>query len=230
MINSIDIDYFIRVLPLVKVKEDLVYKYEDKLEIQSMTNRISENSHTLDSKKFITLFDKYLMQLLEEIYEAHVEYKKIIEESDDISSLTVKLTIDDLREELVDCISYAFTMICLIKDMGFSIDDLKDINLAEIKNSHPIINHKSASEHFLSAYMELIKIRRMFPQRKWHKPSDEIEVINIEEYSKTIINAFNVCIENIMSIYVNLNSSNLYQVKSEFLNTYSDKNQKIINL
>lgn len=173
---------------MILFKKDIVLKYEKIW--YSTLNRSSYNYLQMWSEKF----DKYLLHTIEEISEFSVEIGNSEINSDDKFILT-----DAMLEELVDVIGYLASTLYLMKresEFSWNNDDITykdaftdldktsklcyiDIRSNKTLNFFQFVDVSNRDNDTIDLYINsyltkyclnpLIKARRQFPERKWHK-------------------------------------------------------------
>ena len=155
----------------------------------------------IGSGAFIALFDKYLFHCIEEVIETRDEFKK-------------GMQCKTIKEEMVDILLYLGSMNYIIKLNLEYFHMATDLNI----NLDYYTTKAYSKETFDSKLMEVIQLlvdqRRMFPQRKWHKPATEMPEIQMKYTLKTLysknINAMKIVLSLLLdSSLVDVNEINM---------------------
>ena len=129
----------------------------------------------IGSGAFIALFDKYLFHCVEEVIEVRDEFKK-------------GMQCKTIKEELIDVLLYLGSMNYIIKLNLQYFHMPIDANI----NLDYYVTKSYSKETFDSKLMEITQLlidqRRMFPQRKWHKPATEMPEVQMKYTLKTLYN------------------------------------------
>ena len=151
----------------VSFQQQIALKYQTKEEL------LYEN---IESKGFINNYDRYLLHCIEEISEVR-------------DAILTHKDINEIREELVDVLMYLGTMTSLVQ-LNMERYEMKTRENFELqyltyvdhfnstmlfdKSQKPLITSDvpvTIDLKLMEVIHLLIEERRMFPQRKWHKPS-----------------------------------------------------------
>ena len=187
----------------VEVQKQIATKYESEEDFICMNK---------GCKDFINRFDRYILHCLEEIIEAREEIRK-------------KTTSQESLMELIDILMYLGTMNSIITTNL----DYFHMQTQSILNIDYLVTTKTPNQidNVLMDISELlVETRRMLPQRKWHKPSNDFPELQVKYIMNDIyhknIDAIKLVLELILSC-AKLRQNDI----SEAINT---KQQFILNL
>jgi len=118
------------------------------------------------SKDFISRFDRYILHCLEEIVEAREEIRR-----NPVSK--------DAMLELIDVLLYLGTMNAIIKiNLDYFQMNTTDVFKLDYYSANRTVDQMDVKLMDISEL--LIEQRRLFPQRKWHKPSSEFPELQLK--------------------------------------------------
>lgn len=118
------------------------------------------------SRDFIHRFDRYILHCLEEIVEAREEIRK-----SPVSMETIK--------ELIDILMYLGTMNSIIK-INLDYFQMKTQDIIELDVYRITRTPAQIDVELMNISELLVEQRRLFPQRKWHKPSSEFPELQLK--------------------------------------------------
>jgi len=170
------------------------------------------NVDYIDNKLFVKQLDKYLLHTIEEIEEAHTEYNHT-----GLSS--------EFVEELTDILSYTGTTLSFITEnliANFSGDSVNEHMI--IKNTH--YNSDYVEGSLLAIMSKIISCRKVFPERKWHKPAPICTSVELEGRLEEI----SMLLESAMEITLSLLVSTSNRVNINYEKIINEKHQLIIDL
>jgi len=186
----------------------------------------SDDLHKLSKK-----VDRYLLHIIEEITEFLEEVDKI-----DINIKTTKLnykTNKDCLMELIDVIAYISSLLSIFCIDYYGLDRIKKYNT--VIDSHFILSDyiQNNDKDFINdSLLEIektliLKVRREFPERKWHK--DVNRILSIQELSnlyKICMNSTRTALENSICLFLHLTGGDCDLFNKMFL----EKNEVVYSL
>lgn len=204
---------------LMDLQEPIFKKYED---YEILHNPIYSKEDPAVLKNFLARLDQYYICLVEEIQESIEVYQKFNKKYLTIFERMDKDDGNRLIEELCDVILYASTIGSIAR---YKLLVRKNFSLDE-DNSAKICNFE---EWVIKCIDEVGKSRRIFPERKWHKPSP---AVTIQEIDSRLISV--ICKMKLISEYTAQFSYRVYnecdKKSNDPLTILSNKSQYINEL
>lgn len=142
-----------------------------------------DNDYIRPEETFIHMFDRYILHALEEVYEAR-EAKE-----------------DEFLGEVADITNYVLTMLGIISSNLNMKINLNDIPLDDIETNFNLDEMKNL---LVFSYDTLISIRRMYPQRKWHKKE------KMDDFNDVLKKTLHECLNVLYSLFMMCGYETLY--------------------
>lgn len=170
----------------------------------------------LGCKEFIKSFDKYILHTIEEVSETYEELSKD--------------NLHDKMEEMIDILMYLGSMNYILK-ANMKNYKMKYESFFDYDYYVQVYENRSLKSYqnntcLLKIVDLLIKQRRLFPQRKWHKPSKEFSELEIKHNLKLMYD-LNI---SAMKIVLNLLLDTSIQDINLINGIINEKQQKVISL
>lgn len=163
----------------------------------NLSKFLTTQGHIYEKFKFegegINLIDKYVFQTLEEIHEVNTAPNET-----------------ELVGELVDIMMYLGSTLFTV-DVTHPVGEIVIVKTRDKLEVKPIMDDVFAS---------LIASRRMFPERKWHKPYTEDDIIEgrDEIFGGIIIDLIVKLVELLLTNHFYVQVDNMIEAKQRFIN------------
>lgn len=173
----------------------------------------------LGCKGFIKSFDKYILHTIEEVIETKEEL--------------FKNDLHDKMEEMIDILMYLGSMnYILYANMNYygMNPDSKIDNFEYNFYAYSGVNETNLYYQYESSLLDivelLIKQRRLFPQRKWHKPSKEFSELEIKFNLNQMYDWNLLAMQYTISLLLSISNQNISRI-NEIIN---EKQNKVTSL
>lgn len=172
-----------------KVNESNIYEIELSTFLDNQKKIMEKYKGKLEKNTRMEIIDKYLLQTMEEVWESE-------NESNDVSQLYEK----------IDVLMYLGSLYAVVTDCDDAVikHDNRYFTIVNIYDPEAPFKVKQVSD-------SLISLRRLMPERKWHKPHnnklEEINIISADIVMNLIKNMINLIIYDEYQINKNKNTS-----------------------
>lgn len=168
MLKTVDLSMFL------SRQESILTKYEDLSKLVPGTDKMS-------MRDFSLILDQYILQTAEELTETYTEIERYKHKGDNE---------EELLMEVIDTTMYTGTIICLLDNTIKNVNKKYEAYTSTILLKSPFDDINELESAINDITYKLIDIRRINPERKWHKPYKEITGIEVIERLMNLRNRF----------------------------------------